>query len=158
MLTIQCNTLHGHQDDTTLPRDLALKYHKSQEPLTGFSDADFAGDQDDRHSTSGNAFIFGNAVISWLSKKQPVVALSTTEAEYIALSLAAQDAIWLQKLLMELKVPPQPITLMEDNQGAIALTKNPVAHLRMKHINIRFHFVREALEKDVIKIKYILSN
>ena len=83
-----------------------------------------------------------------------MAALSTTEVEYIALSLAAQDAIWLQKLLMELKVPSQPITLMEDNQGAIVLTKNPVAHSRTKHINIRFHFVCEALEKDVIKIKY----
>ena len=91
-----------------------------------------------------------------MSKKQLVVALSTTEAEYIALNLAAQDAIWLLKLLMELKVPPQPITLMEDNQGTIALTKNPVTHslTRMKHIDIRFHFVHEALEKDVIKIKY----
>ncbi len=135
-------------------RDFALKYQKSKEPPIGYADADWAGDHDDRHSTSGNVFIFGGGAISWLSKKQAVVALSTSEAEYIALSSAAQEAVWLQKLLLELQMPIQPITVMEDNQGAIALAKNPIAHSRTKHIDIRFHFVREAQEEELIKIKY----
>ena len=79
--------------------------------------------------------------VSWLSKKQAVVALSTSEAEYIALSLATQEAVWLQRLLTELNLPNTPVTMMEDNQGAIAIAKNPVAHSRTKHIDIRYYYV-----------------
>ncbi len=99
-------------------------------------------------------FIFGGGAISWLSKKQAVIALSTSEAEYIALSLAAQEAAWLQKLLLELQMPPQPIIMMEDNQGATALAKNPIARSRTKHIDVRFHFLREAQEDGLIQVKY----
>ena len=95
-------------------------------------------------------FIYGGGVITWSSKKQAVVALSTTEAEYIALSAAAQEAAWLQKLLLDLRMPPQPLIIMEDNQGAIALANNPIGHSRTKHIDIRFHFIRESNEKGLI--------
>ena len=92
--------------------------------------------------------------ISWSSKKQTVVALSTSEAEYIALCLATQEAVWIKRLLTELRVPVGPVLLMEDNQAAIAIARNPVAHARTKHIDIRFHFVREALQDGAIDIHY----
>ena len=135
-------------------KELALRYRKSEEPPIGYSDADWAGDHDDRHSTSGNLFMFGGGAICWSSKKQAVVALSTSEAEYISLSAAAQETAWLQKLLLDLRMSSHPITMMEDNQGAIALAKNPIAHSRSKHIDIRFHFIREAQENGLIQIKY----
>lgn len=135
-------------------KDLALHYQKSEKPIVGYSDADWAGDCDDRHSTSGNLFVLGEGAICWASRKQPVVALSTAESEYIALSAAAQEAAWLQKLLSDLNISPQPIVMMEDNQGAIALAKNPVAHSRTKHIDIRFHYIREAQENGLIQIRY----
>jgi len=113
-------------------RNLALRYHKSGELLTGYSDSDWASHCDDRHST----FIFGGAAICWTSKEQPVIALSTAECEYIALSSAAQEAAWLQKLLADLQMPSKPIIMMEDHQRAMALAKNPVAHSRTNHIDI----------------------
>lgn len=119
-------------------RDLALRYQKSEQPPIGYSDSDWAGDCDDRHSTSGGLFLYGSGAICWASKKQPVVALSTAESEYIALSAAKQEAAWLQKLFSDLQMPLQPIVMMEDNQGAIALARNPVAHSRTKHIDIRY--------------------
>ncbi len=99
----------------------ALKYSKDEKPVTAFSDADWGGDLDDRHSTTGNLFLLAGGAVSWLSKKQAVVALSTIEAEYVALSLAAQEATWLQKLLANLRIPTEPIVIKEDNQGAVAL-------------------------------------
>ena len=99
-------------------------------------------------------FILAGGAVSWLSKKQAVVALSTSEAEYIALSLAVQEALWFRKLFTDLQMAEKPITIMEDNQGAIALTQNPIAHSRTKHIDIRFHFIREAREKSTIDIVY----
>ena len=132
-------------------RYLALRYQKSEEPPTGY---DWAGDHDDRHSTSGNLFIFGGGAICWSSKKQAVVALSTYEAKYIALSAATQEAAWLQKLLLDLRMRSQPMVMMEDNQGAIALAKNPIGHSRTKHIDIRFHFIREAQENGLIQVRY----
>ena len=83
--------------------DLALKYCKDEKPVTGFSDADWGGDLDDRHSTTGNVFLLAGGAVSWLSKKQAVVVLSTSEAEYVALSIVAQEAAWLQMFLTDLQ-------------------------------------------------------
>ena len=95
--------------------DLAMKYHKSEDgSLIGYSDADWGGDSDDRHSTTGNLFLMAGGAISWLSKKQAVVALSTAEAEYIALSL---EAVWLRRLLTELRVPSQPVANVDGGQS-----------------------------------------
>ncbi len=141
--------------------NLALKYHKlpkRPESLIGYSDADWAGDLDDRHSTTGNVFLMAGGAISWLSKKQASVALSTSEAEYVALSLATQEAIWLRRLLTEIGVPSGPVMVMEDNQGAIAIARNPIAHSRTKHIDIRYHYIREALQDDVISLQYCPTN
>ena len=135
--------------------DTALTYSRSPSvSLVGYSDADWAGDLDTRRSTSGTLFLMGDGAVSWTSKAQPVVALSSCEAEYIALSMATQEAAWMQKLLNDLQACASPLKLVEDNQGAIAIAKNPVAHARTKHIDIRFHYVREAIEEGIIEIEY----
>ena len=141
--------------------NLAIKYQKSEnDPLIGYSDADWAGDLDDRHSTTGNIFLMTGGPISWLSKKQAAVALalstSISEAEYVALSSVTQEAVWLRKLLIsDLQVTSQESTLiMEDNQGAISIAKNPVAHSRTKHIDIRYHYIREAVQEGIMNLCY----
>lgn len=93
--------------------------------------------------------------ISWFSKKQPIVTLSTAEAEYVALSTATQEAVWIRKLLSDFGVSQsQATTIMEDNQGAICLAKNPVTHSRSKHIDVRYHYIREALNDGIIDLQY----
>ena len=136
--------------------NLCIKYERSADNrLVGFSDADWAGDMNDRQSTTGNLFMMSGAAIAWSSKKQPVVVLSTTEAEYVALSAATQEAVWLRRLLSDIKAPPQTqILIKEDNQGTIAIVRNPVSHSRTKHIDIKFHYVREALEDGIIDLIY----
>ena len=100
----------------------------------GFSDADWGGDLDDRESTSGYMFQVGGTAISWRSKKQTCVVLSTAEAEYIALASAAQESLWLQQLLEDLKnEEPKSVTIDENNQSAIGMAKNPQFHGRTKH-------------------------
>lgn len=123
--------------------------------LIGYSDADWCGDRTDRRSTSGYLFKFGGAAVSWSSKKQPVTALSSCEAEYISGSFAACQAIWLKSLLDELKCEVQmPLSLLIDNKSAISLAKNPVSHGRSKHIETRFHFIREQVNNGVLKLIY----
>jgi len=119
-----------------------LVYNRSSDgSLIGYSDADWAGDMDSRHSTTGKLFVMSGAAISWLSRKQPVIALSTSEAEYIALCAATQEVIWLRRLLTGFKAPPErPTTIREDNQSAIAIAKNPVSHARTKHIDDKISF------------------
>ena len=136
--------------------DVTLKYKKSGDAqLIGYTDADFAGDLDDRHSTSGNLFLMSGGPVSWFSKKQPIVTLSTAEAEYVALSTATQEATWIRRLLSDFHVPlEQPTIIMEDNQGAICIARNPVTHTRTKHIDIRYHYIREALGEGTIDLRY----
>ncbi|XP_057443809.1 uncharacterized mitochondrial protein AtMg00810-like [Lotus japonicus] len=121
--------------------------------LYGFSDSDWCGDKLDRRSTTGYLFMFQGAPISWVSKKQPVVALSSCEAEYIAGCYAACQAAWLSALLTELGVQLEgSVCLRIDNKSTINLAKNPVAHGRSKHIETRFHFIREQVEKGRLKL------
>ena len=137
-------------------RDLNLTYVKDlPEAIIGYSDADWAGDVQDRRSTSGNVFLLGGDAIKWSSRKQSSVALSMVEAEYMALSVASQDAVWLRHLQEELGVTETGATLIyEDNQGAISMAKNPVFHKRTKHVQICYHFVREAVEQGTIILEY----
>lgn len=135
--------------------NLGLKYQRTETgTLIGYSDADWAGDQDDRRSTTGNIFLLAGGAVSWLSKKQATVALSTAEAEYIALSQAAQEGVWLRRLLTELGMETTATVILEDNQGAIAIAKNPVDHARTKHIDIRYHYIRECVQNGQIQLKY----
>ncbi|XP_061886352.1 uncharacterized protein LOC133636375 [Entelurus aequoreus] len=139
--------------------NFALKYEQSDSgALIGFSDADWAGDQDDRRSTTGNVFLLSGGAVSWLSKKQATVALSTAEAEYIALSQAAQEGIWLKRLLSDLGVKTMSTVILEDNQGAIAIAKNPVNHSRTKHIDFRYHYIRECVQNGQIELQYCPTN
>ena len=104
-------------------------------------------------------FLLAKGAVSWLSKKQATVALSTTEAEYVALSTATQEAIWLRRLLTDLGKPlEEPIVINEDNQGAITMAKNPVGHARTKHIDKRYHFVREGVQNGTIILKYVATD
>ena len=139
---------------------LGLSYKKCADGnLIGYSDADWVGDIDDCHSTSGNVFSFACGAVSWLSKKQATVSLSTAEAEYVALSTATQEAIWLRRLLADVGEPQEgPTEIYEDNQGAISMAKNPVGHARTKHIDIRYHFVREGVRDGAIALKYIATD
>ncbi|XP_066316822.1 secreted RxLR effector protein 161-like [Miscanthus floridulus] len=115
--------------------------------LTVFNDAYMAGDIDGWRSTSGVLIFLGSAPISWLSLKQKVMALSTCEAEYMAAATAMCQAVWLRRLLGELTgVEAHPPTLMVDNQPAIALAKNLILHDRSKHIDVKFHFLRDYVD------------
>ena len=129
-----------------------VKY--SPEAIIGYSDANWAGDVQDRF-TSGNVFLLGGGAITWSSRKQSSVALSTVKAEYMALSVATQEAVWLRHRQEELGVTEAgPTLIFEDNQGAISMAKNPIFHKRTKHVQIRYHFVREAVEQGTNTIEY----
>ena len=126
--------------------------------LLGYTDSDWAGDTETRKSTSGYAFFLGSGVISWSSKKQQVVALSTAEAEYMALASGACQAIWLRWMLRELMHEQAgPTKLMCDNKSAIALAKNPVFHGRSKHIDIKYHYIREQVKDGEIELNFCRS-
>ena len=126
--------------------------------VAGYSDAEWAGDIGDRKSTSGYIFLLGGAAISWKSCKQTCVALSTAEAEYVALSAAAQEAMWLQRLVSDLlNKSIQETVIFEDNQSAICLAKNQQVHGRSKHIDIKYHFVRDMVEAGRLELVYCAS-
>ena len=140
--------------------NLGLCYQPSKTDLVGYSDADWAGDVNDRKSTSGYVFMMSGSPISWRSKKQSSVALSTAEAEYIALSSATQEAMWLRQLFSNLLPDYQlsmPTTIHEDNQSTICMAKNSQSHGRSKHVDIKYHFVREQVERQTINILYCKS-
>jgi hypothetical protein len=128
---------------------------RPSEGLEGYADANWASDVDTRRSTTGYVFkLFGTAV-SWKSQRQHTVATSSTEAEYMALYAATQEVIWLRRMLLELQVIDEVSTrIWQDNQGAIALAKNPIMHARTKHIDIKYHFTRNLIEDGVIVIEY----
>lgn len=141
--------------------DLKLVYKKNEnaETLIGYADADWAGDKEDRKSTSGYVFqLFGNT-ISWASRKQATVALSSTEAEYVALTECVCEAKWIMSLLDELDVKyKSPITLFEDNQSCIRVAEEPRDHKRMKHIDVKYNFIRMAIADGEVKLLYKQSS
>jgi hypothetical protein len=123
--------------------------------LEGWCDAEWAGDIDTRRSTTGYLFKLNGNLLSWHSKKQQVVALSSTEAEYVAAATATKELVWLQTLLSEIGYSIQmPCTIFSDNQSSIALSKNPRFHERSKHIEIKYHFLREKVETNVLQLEY----
>lgn len=138
--------------------DLELVYHGDLKPLVGFTDADYAAGPNTRRSTSGYVFNVGSAPISWSSKRQTVVALSTCEAELMAMTQATKEAVWLRTLLAELGVQQGKVAatiLYRDNQPAIALPKYRQHHSRAKHMNIQEFYVREAQNDGHIKMTFI---
>jgi hypothetical protein len=156
----------NHQDWKTAKR--ILRYLKSSDKigpeyqsdgnsnLYGYVDSDWGGDKEFRKSTTGYVFILGGAAISWVSKRQHTVALSSTEAEYMAGSNAAQEAIFLRALLKDLKHEQmEPTKIYQDNQGAIKISNDVINSQRTKHIDIRYHFLRERIIMKEIKLEYI---
>jgi hypothetical protein len=124
--------------------------------LVGLSDADFAGSLDTRKSTTGYVFFIGSGAVSWSSKRQPTVALSTTEAEYMAAVHSGKEAIWFRTLLADLGFPIDgPIPIFADNQSSLAVAKNPQHHTRMKHIDIKWHWIREQVAKGQVDLRFI---
>lgn len=160
---------------------LQLTYRGEFSNLQGYTDADWAGDHDTRRSTSGYIFNVGSGANSWSSKRQPTVALSSCEAEYMGQTQATKEAVWLKFLLHELNAPSSKdlssaassknlssentntitspglyfVIIHCDNQGAIALAKNPQAHARSKHIDIQWHYQREKIEDGSVELRYI---
>jgi len=136
--------------------NLGIAYRRNNfESCSGYADADWAGDRTDRRSTSGYCFKLNGGLISWRSNKQTCVALSTAEAEYVALAAAAQEAAWLRTLFTGLKFcNGDAIVINEDNQAAIYLSKDSRNHPKTKHISIKYHFVRDMIEREEISVKY----
>lgn len=126
--------------------------------LSAFSDADWAGCQMTRRSTTGYCTFLGSNIVSWCAKKQTTVARSSTEAEYRAMAHAAAELTWLGYLLDDLRVPQRnPPILYGDNLSALYLTVNPVLHARSKHIALDYHYVRERVAQGVLITKHIPS-
>ncbi|RVW32090.1 Retrovirus-related Pol polyprotein from transposon RE2 [Vitis vinifera] len=131
---------------------------KESKELQGYANSDWAGSLDDSKSTSGYSFSFGSGVFSWNSKKQEVVAQSSAEVEYISAAAAANQAIWLRKLLTDLGQSQADATVIwVDNKSAIAIAKNPVQHGRTKHINVKFHAIREAEKNGEVNLVHCCS-
>ena len=137
--------------------NMELTFQGTLSDLVGYTDSDWAGDQATRRSTSGYVFNVGSAAISWSSKRQATVALSTCEAEYIGQTQATKEAIWLRSLLTSLRPNSnvlETVIIYGDNQGAIALAKDPRSHGRTKHIDIANHFCREKVADKSVAFEY----
>ncbi|GJX03559.1 retrotransposon protein, putative, ty1-copia subclass [Tanacetum coccineum] len=126
--------------------------HGKHVDVTSFANSDYAKDPDKGRSITGYAFLVQGCVVSWKATLQHMVALSTTEAEYMALTKAVNEAIWLRGLLEELGVELNTVAVNCDNQGAIHLSHNHIFHERTKHINVRYHLIREVLEAKIVKV------
>ncbi|KAG7561531.1 Zinc finger CCHC-type superfamily [Arabidopsis thaliana x Arabidopsis arenosa] len=124
-----------------------------EETMKAYTDSDFAGDVDGGRSTSGYVFLMSNAAVAWSSKKQPIVTLSTTEAEYVAASFCATQCLWMKRILGNLsQTEERCVTILCDNSSSIKLSKNPILHGRTKHIKVRFHFLRELVKDEEVDL------
>eukprot|EP00253_Pinus_taeda_P031842 PITA_31842 len=133
------------------PRDADLTLH-------AYIDADWAGSVDERKSTSGGAFFMGSRLVSWFSKKQSSIALSTAEAEYVAAASCCTQLLWMMQTLQDYQITcTPPISILCDNTSAIRISKNPVMHSKTKHILIKYHFLREQVLEQNVKLEYVPS-
>ncbi|CAM8916160.1 unnamed protein product [Rhodiola kirilowii] len=139
--------------------DYGLWYTKDTNScLVWYCDADWAGNAEDRKSTSGGCFFLGNNLVSWFSKKQNSISLSTAEAEYIAAGSSCTQMLWMKQMLEEYEVKQDVMTLYCGNMSAISISKNPVQHSRTKHIDIRHHFIRELVKKKIITLTHVSTD
>jgi transposase InsO family protein len=159
----QFNTCHNDQHWSAAKRVLrylkgtieyGLLFRKGATTLVGYADADWAACVVDRHSYTGYILTFAGGPICWLSRKQSTVALSVTEAEYVAICEAGKETVYVKGLLGELYKPIETVSLYNDNQGAGKLVDNPIHHSRTKHIDVKYHHIRELSENEVIKVRY----
>lgn len=127
--------------------------------LLGYSDSSLNVDVDDGKSVTGHIFYLNESPITWCSQKQDIVALSSCEAEFVAATEAAKQAVWLQELLSEITGgETERVTIYVDNKSAISLTKNPVFHGRSKHIHRRYHFIRECVENGQVEVEHVAGS
>lgn len=141
----------------TISHGLLLQPASTSFPLSlrAYSDSDWGSDPDDRRSTSGSCIFLGPNLVSWSSKKQPLVARSSAKAEYRGLANATAELMWIQSLLRELRVTHQVPVLLCDNQSAVAIAHNPVLHSRTKHLELDIHFVREKVLSKALRIVHV---
>ena len=137
-------------------RDLGLVFKQGGvNLLTAYADASYADPEENRRSTTGFMLFHGDNLISWATYTQPSIARSTAEAEYCAMSDCAQEVVWMRRLFEELgNELLEPTKMFEDNQGCIALAYNPVHHKRMKHIDVKYHFLREQVMRQICELIY----
>ena len=136
----------------------SITYYKSENShyIQAYTDAEYAGDINIAKSTTSYIFYIANGPISWKSKLQTIIAQSTTEAEYIAINSAAKEAIYIKSILDELGYYQQnKLPIYSDNNGALLLAKNPVFHERTKHISVKYHYIRDLIDKGIIDLIYI---
>ena len=139
-------------------RGHALTYGGEKQDLTGYTDADGAS-QDHRRAISGHAFFIDGGTVSWSSRKQELITLSTAEAEYVAATHAAKEGIWLRRLIGELFSPiDNPTPLYCDNQAALTLATTDNFHARTKHINICYHYIRHEVDLGTFTLIYCLTD
>ena len=138
--------------------DSGIVFRGSETSLIGYCDADYAGDIDTRRSTTGYVFKMNGGAVSWSSHRQPTVAASTTEAEYMAAAQAVKEALWWRKLLNDMSLNPGTVKIMADNQSAIKLLKNPVSSVRSKHIDVIYKFARERVARKEVEFQYVSSS
>ncbi|KAH9670648.1 hypothetical protein KPL70_017055 [Citrus sinensis] len=150
--------LDSCEEDSEVHRgtsDVALCYGGSKFTVRGYVDSDFAGDLDKRKSTTGYVFILAGIAVSWISKLQTVVVLSTTEAEYMAATQACKEAIWIQRLLEEHGHKQEKISMFCDSQSVLPIARNLAFYSRTKHIGVQYHFVREVVEDENMDLQKI---
>ena len=136
--------------------DFGVWYSKdTNDVLAGYSDVDWAGNADDRKSTSRGCFYVGNNLVSWMSKKQNSISLSIVEVDYIAAGSCCTQLLWMQKLLHDYGICQEHLTIYCDNTSAINISKNPVQHSQTKHIKIRNHFIRELVKDGTLTLEFI---
>lgn len=136
-------------------RDLGLVYSMGQGViLEGYTDSDWAGDVDDRRSTSAYVMLLGKGAVSWKSKRMSSVALSSTEAEYMASTEASKEVLWIKDFLWELGMQQGTVIVYTDNQSSIKVMRNPVGHSRMKHIELQAYFVRDLIVRKQLEFVY----
>jgi hypothetical protein len=135
--------------------DYGITYGPATFSLTAYCDASFAGCLDTRRSTTGYVFILNGGAITWAARLQSTVAVSTTEAEYMAAAAATKEALWLRTLFANLGLPILCIEIAADNQAAISLLKNPIISMRSKHIDVLHHFARERVARGEVTFTYV---
>lgn len=139
-------------------RNLGICYHHTQSSnssLLGWSDSDWGGEIGSRRSTAGFVFTLAGGAITWQSKRQVAVTLSTAEAEFVAVALAAKEGLWIQALIEELQIMPKPmLKIYCDNQSCIFLASNPKHSEKTKHVDLKFHFIRELIENRKMQLEY----
>ena len=118
--------------------------------LAGFSDSDWAGNADDRKSTTGGCFYAGVNLVAWMSKKENSMSLSTAKAEYIAVGSCYSQLLQMKKVLTDYGISQDTMVVYCDNSSAIDISKNPVQHSKTKHIEIRYYFIRDLVERKIV--------